>query len=236
MITWKEFAWSVLYFGVISGDIKGDSDYLTLMRQDQFLQCLRTNPKTIEVVDIREKIISDFLNRWKCRIINTRGVASTIRTSIHKLLGHLNALHDLRVESFQPDFVVNIEADQMTISEVIERCYGQIREIGYRFGPTATSKLLHILQPALFVMWDNPILDHYCKINSQVSDSGKGYCTYLLIMQDIAALISRVFQNPSDYLNTQLQYSPPKTMAKYLDEYNWITITYGVQVPPVWHP
>jgi len=166
LITWEEFAWAVFYFGVISGDIKRDSDYLTLMRQDQFLQCLRTNPKTIEVDDIREKIISDFLNRWKCRIKNTRGVASAIRTSIKRLLGHLNALHDLRVESFQPDAVVDIEADQITISEAIEQCYRQIRKIGYRFGPTATSKLLHILQPALFVMWDNPILDNYRKIDS----------------------------------------------------------------------
>ena len=166
MPMWKEFAWAAFYFGVISGDITGDSDYLALMRQDQFLQCLRTNPKTVEIKDIREKIIKGFLNSWKCRIKNTREVANTIRTSIHKLLDHLNALHDLRVESFQPDAVVVIEADQITISEAIEQCYRQIRKIGYRFGPTATSKLLHILQPALFVMWDNPILDNYRKIDS----------------------------------------------------------------------
>ena len=27
-----------------------------------------------------------------------------------------------------------------------------------------------------------------------------------------------------------------KTMAKYLDEYNWITITNKVKIPPEWHP
>ncbi len=30
--------------------------------------------------------------------------------------------------------------------------------------------------------------------------------------------------------------NPGKTMAKYLDEYNWITITNTVKVPPKWHP
>ena len=27
-----------------------------------------------------------------------------------------------------------------------------------------------------------------------------------------------------------------KTMAKYLDEYNWITITKAVNAKPGWHP
>jgi len=42
--------------------------------------------------------------------------------------------------------------------------------------------------------------------------------------------------NPANYLSQQLKYNPPKTMAKFLDEYNWVTITHQTPVPPDWPP
>ena len=44
-------------------------------------------------------------------------------------------------------------------------------------------------------------------------------------------------KNINDY-NKMIKFmeNPGKTMAKYLDEYNWITITNAVKAPPKWHP
>ena len=111
---WKEFSWAAFYFGIISGDIKGDSDYLALMGRNQFLQRLRTNPETIEVSNIREKIISDFLNRWKCRVINTEDAANEMRESLRRLVDHLYALRGLRIDIFQPEITVNVGAVILT--------------------------------------------------------------------------------------------------------------------------
>jgi len=161
---------------------------------------------------------------------------------------YLHALNNFNIQSIQFNNPIIVSNNNMTISQVIEYCYTQVRNIGHNFGPTATSKLLHILHPDLFVMWDGAILKHYRKINSQILDSGQGYLTYLKIMKRLANHICTVFQNavltppaqagqdPASYLNAQMKYNPPKTMAKYLDEYNWIMITYGIQVPPAWHP
>lgn len=85
-------------------------------------------------------------------------------------------------------------------------------------------------------------------INTQVTDSGQGYCVYLQIMQHVANQLYQRFrsadlnppagvnQDPANYLSIQMNYSPYKTMAKYLDEYNWVTITKKAPVPPSWHP
>lgn len=98
-------------------------------------------------------------------------------------------------------------------------------------------------------MWDAPILSDFQKQNHLgADDSGTVYVAYLQNMQEIAHQVTQDFartalhppaqpgETPSAYLSTRLNYDPPKTMTKYLDEYKWITITNKVEVPPSWHP
>jgi hypothetical protein len=77
----------------------------------------------------------------------------------------------------------------------------------------AASKALHLLQPRLFVMWDKEIR----------RSAPEGYGTYLLQMHDLALRL--VEQAPAEdveaYLQERLGYETRKTLAKYLDEYNW---------------
>ena len=120
--------------------------------------------------------------------------------------------------------------------------------MGHRFGPVCTSKLLHILQPELFVMWDNPIIKQYKRNYRGISASSQGYFNFLKLMQSFSIEIFKNYNNthltpkklpnqtPDNYLSINMRYSPVKSMAKYLDEYNWVTITNNVHVPPIWHP
>jgi len=236
MPTWNEFMWAVFYFGVMSKDITGNSDYLQLMRQHEFLQALGTNPNQLQAEEVQQKVITGFLNCWKCRISNPPEAANAVLETLQNLAPYLQALQDQEIEGVQLDALLNIDGNQTEISRIIEHCYDEIRKIGHRFGPTATSKLLHILQPRLFVMCDGPILSHYHQIDARISNRGQGYCRFLQTMQDVTAHIREELQNPTNYLNEVMEYHPPKTMAKYLDEYNWVTITHGVQIPPHWHP
>jgi len=246
--TWEEFAWAIFYNGVIGKDITGESDYLNLMRRTRFLQALRTKPNSLQVNEIQGIIIKGFLNRWRCRVENNRNSANSIQRTLQNLVPYLRTLNNLSIQSIQFNNPVIASNNNTTIGQVIEHCYTQVRNIGHNFGPTATSKLLHILQPNLIVMWDNAILKRYRNINRQISDSGRGYVAYLQTMKRLANDINANFQNsiltppaqpgqgPADYLNARMGYNPPKTMARYLDEYNWVTITYGLQGPPAWHP
>ena len=80
-------------------------------------------------------------------------------------------------------------------------------------GPAAASKALYLLQPRLFVMWDREIS----------RSAPEGYGAYLLAMHALARRLAD--EAPSDDVEDHLQellgYDTRKTLAKYLDEYNW---------------
>jgi hypothetical protein len=80
-------------------------------------------------------------------------------------------------------------------------------------GDAAASKALHLLQPRLFVMWDKEIRH----------SAPEGYGAYLAAMHTLAGRLTE--QAPTDDVEACLQellgYENRKTLAKYLDEYNW---------------
>ena len=80
-------------------------------------------------------------------------------------------------------------------------------------GDAAASKALYLLQPRLFVMWDKEIS----------RSAPEGYGAYLLEMHRLAVRLTD--EAPTDdvesYLQELLGYGTRKTLAKYLDEYNW---------------
>ena len=77
----------------------------------------------------------------------------------------------------------------------------------------AASKALYLLNPKLFVMWDK-------EIRRSAPD---GYGAYLLQMHELALRVAE--EAPAEdveaHLQERLGYETKKTLAKYLDEYNW---------------
>ena len=80
-------------------------------------------------------------------------------------------------------------------------------------GDAAASKALYLLHPALFVMWDKEIR----------RSAPEGYDSYLLQMHALALRL--IEEAPAADVEAHLQellgYSTRRTLAKYLDEYNW---------------
>jgi len=239
---WNEFAWAAFLYKTMTGE---DNVYQDLVKQEQFLKNLRTNPAGVEPAKIQGQVI-EFLNRWRCRTPNNQEAAEAILDALRILQPYLQALSAFEIETVDFDYTITVNGNQITVHEAIARCYESLIKV-HRIGTTTTSKLLHILQPNLFVMWDWKILDHYQQGNQQVQDSGAGYYAFLQEMQNTGRQVSQSFkkaippgeadQCPATYLSVKLEYNPPKTMAKYLDEYNWVTITNDVEVPPpAWLP
>ena len=248
MPTWDEFAWAAFLYGAIGGD----PDYQNLMNKTELLRNLRTNPIQLEIEKIKDEIIKGFLNKWKCRVQNNQESAIELRNALEIILPYLRALNPFNINDVDFSAIVNVNNETITVDNAIENCYSTVRNIGFNFGPTAASKLLHILQPKLFVMADYKIFQHYNEQDNRISDSGQGYVAYLELMKQMANEIITHFQeaaldpprqqnqDPSAYLSDRMEYNnptnPPKTLAKYLDEYNWVKITNGARVPPNWHP
>lgn len=71
---------------------------------------------------------------------------------------------------------------------------------------TGTSKIMHLKLPKVFVMWDRYIRDKYGFKNGNAED----YFNFLKKMQELFG---------------DVRVSSERTLAKYIDEHNYITIT-----------
>ena len=80
-------------------------------------------------------------------------------------------------------------------------------------GDAAASKALYLLHPALFVMWDKEIR----------RSAPEGYGSYLRQMHRLARRLTdeAPAEDVEAYLQELLGCETRKTLAKYLDEYNW---------------
>ncbi|MBI4181311.1 MAG: hypothetical protein HY528_05205 [Chloroflexi bacterium] len=90
-------------------------------------------------------------------------------------------------------------------------------------GDTVASKVLHLLNPNLFVMWDMGISGNL--------SGAVGYLKFLKKMQVEAEEASQDFQmlgypgTPAQFIASNLGARYTKTLAKLIDEYNWVTVT-----------
>ena len=159
MPTWNQFAWSVLLFWAMSDR---NQSYQELISDDLLLNTLRNNPAELNIEQIQANVIRRFLNAWRCRMVKSLQAAEAIRNQLILTHPYRQALGDLDLETVEFDANIVVGENQIPISQACEEYYEALRNnIGYRFAATATSKLLHLLQPNFFVMWDNNILADY---------------------------------------------------------------------------
>ena len=228
MITWDRFESAVRSYPEIANY---DQSYEELMGNKELIEILKTKPGLKEI----HKVI-EFLNRWRCRIKSGNESAKILLSVILENLQLLNILRNYNIEHVDFDKKIYGNNFDLKVKDFIILLYSKFRHVHFKFGATATAKILHILIPELFIMWDNDILKNYQRRNIGVSDSAPGYVNFLISMKSLGAEINNKFKSaelhlsgkgkdPASYLSIVMNYNPPKTLAKFLDEYNWVTIT-----------
>ena len=143
------------------------------------------------------------LNRWACRL------------STERAPGALEAwLANNTMAKFAPLAISDADLPTDELGALHDGLIAHMQSTSVsNMGPAAASKALYLLQPKLFVMWDK-------EINRSAP---QGYGAYLLEMHRLALRLAD--EAPADDVEAHLQqllgYSERKTLAKYLDEYNW---------------
>ena len=136
------------------------------------------------------------MNRFRFMANDTQKIAD--------LENAIEACKPLFEQLKEKDFAnVNFDEIKGTIEIIYSKFY-KIKGVEY----TGTSKVMHLLNRNLFVMWDKAIRSKY-----GISDPANGtdYYNFLKIMQE-------------KFKGTQWG-SLDKTLAKAIDEYNQVTIT-----------
>jgi len=102
-------------------------------------------------------------------------------------------------------------------SDEIEKLYNEILNAEWesekgrtkRVGPTATAKVLHLIVPDLFMIWDRKI-----RVDYGFGDSGKEYVRFLINMQNWIKELKPALE--------KMQKEYGKASTKIIDDYNWI--------------
>jgi hypothetical protein len=143
------------------------------------------------------------LNRWACRLSTKRAP------------GALEAwLREHPLDELAPLTISSPDLPTEDLGALHDGLIAHMQANGVNsMGDAAASKALYLLQPRLFVMWDKEIR----------RSAPEGYGAYLREMHRLAVRLTD--EAPADdveaYLQELLGCANRKTLAKYLDEYNW---------------
>jgi hypothetical protein len=166
-------------------------------------------------------IVKPFLIKWgrMGRVVgrqglNWRGLSERLRNS-EKDFGNLRKMRFQTID-FQED----------DISNSIKNIYQRIDPLEYLGSPTTISKIMHVLNPEIFVMWDIGIRDRYKKKNRSVLGNSEGYLEFLKENQrEIRDALNdgrKTTGKDLDEIERELRKEHEnKTLAKLIDQYNY---------------
>jgi hypothetical protein len=186
------------------------------------LSDVRKNLNELDDIQHVRRIIKPFLIQWGMmgRSVGQKGLD-------WKRLGDT-------LRSLEKDFDVlrnrkflTVDFDERSVSTAIKNIFNEIRSIPYIGGHTSTPKIMHLLNPEIFVMWDKSIRETYEERNSRITDSPRGYLEFL---KETQKELKKLFGNrqnetgkDSDEVEKEIRVKfKNKTLARIIDEYNWI--------------
>lgn len=216
--------------------LSGGQAYIDVISNNTFLEILRYHPGDLDVNEIRFVLI-EFLNKWGCRLRNYDSLtAENLKNCLAGIHPELLVTQDFSILTFNFEIIENRER----IERIFNSFWFYGSQITRNFGPTATSKVLHIINPDLFVMWDDAIRLHYWVQNDSIIESGRGYCLFLIEIKRIAqGLVNECRErfnvtDPAPWLSERLNIDPPRSLTKFIDEFNWLAYKRGLTRPPDW--
>lgn len=216
----SDLAWGSFVFANLT---KHDFTYQALVNDKKFLGLLQTEPSLNEFQQLR-----DFLVNY--------GVHYARKDLADQYLRIWPVIRS-HVYSLNSETLVGCDLHNRELQDSIRHVFSHLQWPHVWGGDTVASKVLHFFNTQLFVMWDSDIQVSYEKFGAQ------GYLEFLGIMQTHAIEAVNTFQQLglsvelADFLSQELGYQAQRPLTKFLDDYNWVTITKGWPATlPEWLP
>jgi len=193
------------------------SDYALNPQYEEAVKRRDIWERLAEIQDLETKeVVLKFLNQWKCRISSL--CVPDLTKALRESAESLHQFDKCRLEETVLD---------SSNAEVMERVFRTITSVkaGRRtVGATATSKILHLVNPNFFVMYDVKIRCGY-----GCSGNELGYTNFMKQMRQLAndvlheySIKRNIPMNSTFQSLAQECRSYSRTISKLLDEYNWI--------------
>ena len=152
--------------------------------------------------------VRTFLNSWKTRAPQT--VCTEILSVFYVNQSAIRTLLNVQLES---------PALDESVLRNVQYIFAELCNI-YRLGPTGASKILGVLNPSLFVMWDDPIRKAY-----KCSYTMPSYSKFTAQMREAAQRVIETSGSTdiTTYGIKKFGYSFP--LSNYINYYLWLTFT-----------
>ena len=168
-----------------------------------------------------------FLNKWLSRL-SYKKMTPILLESVPEAI---TTLRDLATSSPVDDGLD--DWNSTLVSRAVDRIMAD-----KGVGATVASKILAVVNPELFVIWDREIQKAYFpRHHPDTFGSGDRYARFLSDMSEAAKSIRQDAvdrygsADPASHLSKTLGLTPSYTLAKFIDEYNFLTITKGETYP-----
>ena len=167
-----------------------------------------------------------FLNRWKSPTWAKLDVV--LSDTLPEVLRHLGPLVKLDLDEEKID---------LSVFTGTERAFDTLTSLQY-IGPTTASRILAVLNPGFFVMWDSRIQKEYFHWEQR---NGHAYQEFIKEMRKSALSVvedSRKYgiDDPAGSISEDICQRPPFTLAKFINDYVWLTVTRREQYPYFLNP
>ena len=218
-VTYDQVRWAANEYN--KGDHRYNEFYRAVYEPD-FPHSLLKRGSNSDVRASDVKPLLEFLNRWKSR--RPHALAHPIAAAIPHVGSHLRILSDASIEASVVNDAV-FDATELAFDRLTS-----IRDVG----PTTASKILGVLHPRFFVMWDTPIQRLYFR---SAKCDGRAYVIFMKEMRNSALSIvsdasKREIEDPAETISEEINLNPPFTLAKFVNDYVWLTVTRKKTYPP----
>lgn len=192
------------------------------------------NFSSLPTEEVRRRIIG-FLNRWHCRLPASDELAERIQDTYREMTPFIDALKDETLEDLNFENKKIVDGAEYSTGEILTKVFENFSGIGYNFRGVAASKLLSLINPCLFVMWDISISKAYgIRSPSEPYARDRQYTTDflpLMIRKANSVLDSYMKDkkcNREEAVKGINSFRKGRHLAKLLDEYNWTRFYQGL--------
>lgn len=197
-----------------------------------YLHFLQEIDNTLDLTNSKHrKALLVWLNSWACRqfIIKYHDFASEQILKWYKNAEYLLPEKTKNIWELTDNDLDKIHRlyDSLVNIPIAKKRKNNNEEIIHA-GPTGASKILYVLRPKSLILWDIPMRKYF-----NWGDSGYAYVRYInhvnKIIKDL--IIQCKYNNFSIEVLPEKINRPNSSIPKLIDEYHWVTITKGWQIP-----
>lgn len=187
------------------------------------LRDVQRNLRMLDNTSHLQGVIKPFLIHWgKMARVVKRASARDWETLCKTLRNLEDGFQKLRGRK-----LLTMNLDNKDVADIVKDMYRKRYFIPYLGGTTCVSKILHVLNPEVFAIWDRGIRERYKEKNWLIRETPEGYLEFL---KEVKKQVEEAFNDyrsktgkSYDEIERELRNRyDNKTLVKLVDEYNWI--------------